>query len=742
MQVTRVGPPTATLQRRLEVGGRSGSLALLVEVWGLAEPRQHQAIERRLAEGMANIFERREGGVTARLRLALQAGDRWLRRVQDAAGPDEDLSGLGAGASLLWCAEGEATLAQAGPALAFARLATPDAAELPAAELPDAIRHPDASPWLRRGIERLTADPLWPPLGLGDAARLEIHWASWPFPPGAAALLAPSRAAEALRREAVAAILGEAPELAARRFDELLPAGLPALLIHHPRPPDAMPPPLPEDDLDLTTRYDAVAWGTAAQDLSGLADADRVADGADRAAAADSGDAAIGEQLPLPGVSSALPSTPPAAPATAPPPRPEAWSARAELSALAGLLLPALRRLGVRTARATARVLVATVPRRERVGADSYAVETARLTAAAVLVLPLLALLLTWMMVLRGAAPGSGGLGSADDAAAGTGAQPTALAPDPAAADPPELGIRRLVGLQPAADLVGEPGDGRRLVVSGDAAWVLNTALDRVDRVALAPAEGGTGLADATPREALAKRRTVGEDVVGALDDLFWLPPPLEGPDAGERGRVLALDAAGRLWAMDETGVSALPRPAQPEWTTVSLGAGFDGRLYALDRSVGQIFRYTATGGAWPAFSVAGEPWLAAATDLAAARDLTIDGSVYVLMAGGGLLAFEAGQARPVGVSGVPGGLVEPVALQALPSAGLLLLADRGGRRIVALGKDGAFRAQLLKAPQPAADDDGGLADLHDLWWDERGALLYVLAGKTLWIGPFAGLGG
>lgn len=734
MQVTRVGPPAAMLLRRLEVGGRSGSLAILVEVWGLAEPRQLQAIERRLAEGMANIFERREGGVTARLRLALQAGDRWLRRVQAAAGPDEDLSGLGAGASLLWCAAGEAILAQAGPALAFARPVASDAAELSAAELPDAVRHPVASPWLRRGIERLSVDPLWPPLGLGDPADFETHWASWPFPPGAAALLAPSRAAEALRREAVAAILGEAPELAARRFDELLPAGLPALLIHHPRPPDAMPAPLPEDDLDLTTRYDAVAWGTAAEDLSGLAGAAMAARDAADVARAESG----GDRL---APSFAAPCPTPEAPASVPSGPPEAGSARAELSALASRLLPALRRIGVRTARAGARVLVATVPRRERVGADSYAVETARLTAAAVLVLPLLALLLTWMMVLRGAATGAGGLGSADDAAADLGAATTDRLPDPAAADPPELGIRRLVGLQPAADLVGEPGDGRRLVISGDAAWVLNTALDRVDRIALAPAEGGSGLADASPREALAKRRAVGPDVVGALDDLFWLPPPLDGPDAGALGRVVALDAAGRLWAMDEAGVSALPRPAQPEWTTVSLGAGFDGRLYALDRSVGQIFRYTATGGAWPAFTVAGEPWLSATADLSAARDLSIDGSVYVLLAGGGLLAFEAGQARELGVSGVPGGLVEPLSLQAVPGAGLLLLADRGGRRIVALGKDGAFRAQLLKLPQPAADDDGGLADLHDLWWDERSALLYVLAGKTLWIGPFTGLG-
>ncbi len=748
MQVLRIGPPTASLQRRLEVAGRGGSLLVLVEIWGMADERGRQAVERRLAEGMLNFFERREGGVTARLRASMQAGDRWLRRVREAAGPEENLSSLGAGASLLWAGEGEAILAQAGPALAFSLDLPPERqTEVSPAEIPRALRHPAASPWLRRGIDRLHPDALWPPLGMGDPDRLELHWSHWSFPPGATALLAPSRAAELLRREVVGRILGEVPELARRHFDEVLPDGLPAILVHHPRPPEARPPVEPEEDLDLTTRYDALSWDTAAHPLP--VDAE-------------------GEQLPLPGVAadgrptvSGGDDRPRSSVATSyetagvtggfdagevdvvethdidyADDNPRAFPVDPDrVSATAGQALFGLRQLGMRLARGTARVLVSTLPQREREGADSYAVESARLAAAAALLLPLAVLMLMVLMSRRGPLPEDAAVGAASNPAGEAALEAPAGESGPA--DPAELRIQR-PSLVPAAQLSGAEGASRRLVVAGGAAWVMDVDADRVDRIELQASEGG-GLADPAPVEALSQRWNVGETVVGALEDLFLLPAPDDGPDAGQGPAVVALDAAGNLWRVDGAAPGGLARADTPPWTTVGHAAGYEGRLYALDRSTGQIYRYAAAGGAWPAFELAGESWLGAPADLATAIDMAIDGSVYVLGRDGRIQKFAGGQPVSFQVSGLPQPLVEPVALHALPPEGDLLLADRGGRRILVLGPDGAFRAQLLRPAQALAGDDGGLDGLQAVWWDPGSQMLYVLAGSTLWMGPYAG---
>lgn len=809
MHLLRVGPTSASLHRRVEVAGETGTLALLVELWGVADPRHRMAIERRLAEGMARFFEGRDGSATARLKLAIAAGDRWLRRVMEASGPeDESLIGLGAGASLLWLAGDEAILAQAGPSLAFSMDLDADLRFVSPAAPPDALRHPAASPWLRRGLDRLTPDALWPPLAMGAPERLEVHWAHWPFPPGSAALLAPSVAAEVLRRDLVGPLLSEPPEQAARRFDEVLPPGQPALFIVHPRPAELAPPAEPEEDLDLTARFDAVAWETAAHASAPPAEAQRASTAADLPrgqvrpeAAGGASDPfqgrrtfvepapvesdewepglvpAEGEQLPLPNPAasaSALgsapgwtmasgatdrdaastPGRPPAGrpltdsasdPPFDPPFNPsldpsDAWlddsddrrsfSPTAELWLLAAAFGLALRRGFVSLARGSARVVLSTLPRRSREGADSYAVEKRRLAAAGVLGLPLLLLILIGMMLSRSRLPGEAGPSPGDPR---LGAAADSM--DDTLADAPELGIQRLVGIEPLTDLTGEPADGRHLVVGGGVALVLNTALDRVDRVGLA------ATAAPAPAELLVKSRSVGSEVVGAIDDLFWLPPPIEGPDAGAAGRAVALEASGRLWSIEAARVSLLPLPDRPAWTAVSIGAGYEGRLYALDRSTSQIFRYTATGGAWPSFSVDGEPWLSSSQSLSEAIDMAIDGSVYLLMQGGTIRKFAGGQAVDFALSGVPGGLGDAVAIEAGTPAGTILVADRGGRRILALSSEGLFQAQLLRPPQPFATppDEGAFENLHDLAWDRAGGMLYVIAGKTLYAAPFTG---
>lgn len=758
----RAGPASATLLRRIG-GARPGTLALLVEVWGVDEPRHRAAIEQRLAGGMAGMFERRDGSVTARLKLALIAGDRWLRRViEQEAGAAPRPGLLGAGASLLFVSEEEAFLAQAGPAVAYGLdLDAVDGGDAGDPGGPELARYPSVSPWLRRGVENLSDDALWPPLGMSRSGSLEVHFSHWPFPPGAAAILAPSTAAERLNREVVRELLRSDPAGLQRRLDDLLPSELPLVCLAQPRPPsletavavpggidtaarengddghrasdlgkdegrgderrdhdnvadegfdedrldddggpsnDSRPPerwvrwigpPGPEasaaPDLDLTARFDGIAFDTGLLDLG--------------EAAAGAVPYDVAGQAPLP--------------ASVPDPSATDAARSPAVSAPSAAFAPSRRETAPsdKLARLAARVLLGLLPRRDgEAGEDGYALERARLGAALAMALPTAALLLTMLMRLNG-------LSDADEAAT-----PEALV----TADAATAGILRLADLRPVADLDGEADDPRQLLVNGSTAYVLNGALQRVDWVNVDTQE---------VHPALQREQAVGQaPPVGQIEDLALVPPPTSGPDTVKPTEVIALDAADRLWWLRPELVEPLERPAEPAWTRVDQLAGFDGRLYALDRALGQIYRYSAIGGSFPRYSLAGEAWLKAPEHLENAAQMRIDGAVYVRYVDGSLRKFVGGAPAPFAVTGLPAGEAPPPLTAIAMGAGeAVLAADRAGGRILALGPEGAWRATLLRPAQPLeGNPDGRFGALTDLAWDRATGRLYVLDGRTL----------
>ena len=769
----RSGPATATLLRRIG-GARPGTLALLVEVWGVDEPRQRSAIEQRLAAGMASMFERRDGSLTARLKLALIAGDRWLRRVIQQESAAERSGLLGAGASLLFIGGEEAFLAQAGPAVAY-RLdlagGESGAATLPAPDGPELARHPAVSPWLRRGVDTLSDDALWPPLGMGRSEVLEVHFGHWAFPPGAAAILAPSTAAELLSRDVVRELLLSDPDLLQRRLDELLPPRLPLVCLAQPRPPrlaDQAPPPsaaqevpapaapppragaveaegyrdddpdlsddpadagtpapperwvrwigppeplaAPAAELEQTARFDAIAFDT------GLLDSGLLATGLSDGEPTDSGfhslpDAAgfaptdAAGQAPLP-----RPAYQPGA-QTAPPP----------VTLPAALTPPNAPPPTHRLVRLVARVLLGLLPRRgAEQGEDGYAVERARLGAALALALPTAALLLTLLMRLHN-------LSDPAEPAAPDGAASVATTDAGS-------GVLRLTDLNPVATLDGAADDPRQLLVNGNTAYVLNRTLQRVDWVNLETNE---------VRLALQRGQAIGQaPPVGDIQSLALVPPPVSGPDAVKSAEVIALDAADRLWWLRPELVEPLERPAAPTWTAVDQLAGFEGRLYALDRSVGQIYRYEAIGGDFPVFRLAGEPWLKAPEALDSVAEMYIDGAIYLRFVDGSLRKFVGGAAAPFAISGLPAGEAAPVLSAMGTGTGeAILAADRAGGRILALGPEGAFRATFLRPAQPlVGNPDGRFSGVSGLAWDRATGRLFILEGRSLLVASLSTL--
>lgn len=704
------GPPRTGLARSVRVAGGPALLAVLVEVWG-AGPRRDD-LAGRLAAGIASAFERQTGGTTARLKAALAGADDWLRRVRAAPGPAwGPADGFGAGVSVLVATPGEVILAQAGPALAFAMVSPPD----DPGGAPRPARFPAASPWLRRDVAGLADHPLWPPLGVprpvpgraGAAAPgrpLEIHWSSWRPVPGYGALLAPTTAAPALTREVVARLLGGAaapgPDAAAPGLATAIGADVPGVLVRPRRPPPVAVPPI----------------GGGARTAAGPVDGEGghgAATSADHAGApgTHAGAAAIAGQAAATRPAHAGRARAPGAPGAA---GPGAWVSAARpvaRAAAAGAL--GLARLGLfHAARLGARVVVALFPNRSVDGPDAGPADGTRLAMAAAVGLPVAVVALALMMRAR--------LGPAIPAAApAPAAVPEAVLP---AAGDALAGIIRLGGVQPVANLPGAPGDDRRLVAAAGVPYVLDAGLDQVDRVVGGVAE-----------PVLRKGQPVGSAVVGALVDLFWLPPAGNGPE----GRVVAMDAAGALWSVGGASAAAVPRAALPGWIGVDQAAGFDGRLYALDRSTGQVYRYApdAAGG----FSADGQPWLDPAQNLAGALDVALDGALYVLDRDGRIAKYAGGSAVRFAIEGLDPPLSDARAVYASATAGRLLVADRGHGRIVALSPEGRFVAQLLRPAQPLADppDTGRFADLHDVWWDEPNQMLYVAAGVTLYAAPY-----
>lgn len=283
--------------------------------------------------------------------------------------------------------------------------------------------------------------------------------------------------------------------------------------------------------------------------------------------------------------------------------------------------------------------------------------------------------------------------------------------------------VRRLAGIEIVAPLAGGQADARVLVVAPDARYVLNRAIGAVERIAPDTV---------APRLALVMGQTIGGETVGALEDLAWIPHE----DGG--GRVLALDAAGRLWQVDGQPRPIGLSPPSAQASPARL-AGDAGRLYLLDHA-GAITRYRLPD-ADTATATEGGPW-AQGLDLAGAVDLGVDGAVLVLFGDGRLLRLVDGQDAGLALDGLDPPLHEPTGLYAAESLGRVLVADAGNGRIVDLSAGGSARARLMAVPvagaQPGTElAEGRIPDLQSVWWQRDEGLLWIVAGPALLRAPF-----
>ncbi len=263
----------------------------------------------------------------------------------------------------------------------------------------------------------------------------------------------------------------------------------------------------------------------------------------------------------------------------------------------------------------------------------------------------------------------------------------------------------------------------RRLAVDGRDIYILDTGADKIYLYHLN--EIGDAIVNPENPLVLTGKGQVVEDVVmGELMDMAFYSSPQPETEKG----LLILDSSANLYRI------------APPWGTIrhlSLAPGFsysdrmktlDKRLYILDRSRGQIWRYIPEQGGYPSPPT---PYFPRAINMEGVRDFALDGYVYLLMADGKILKFLGGNQVPFEVEPLDKPLINPSAIFTFPEEELerpkypLYIADPEQKRILELDKSGKLLRQfVLEVEEPL--------EILDLIVDERRKTAFVLTGRSL----------
>ncbi len=203
---------------------------------------------------------------------------------------------------------------------------------------------------------------------------------------------------------------------------------------------------------------------------------------------------------------------------------------------------------------------------------------------------------------------------------------------------------------------------------------------------------------------------------------LSSLPPEklVDGAQLPGNQNPVFISSSGRLWqlGLDSRTFSALT-PTSTDSALSAAGLKFyGGRAYSVGTGSGQILRYTQSGGAFGA----AQPWLRAAVDFSRARDLAIDGNIYVLLPDQ-LLKFTQGNPQPFALPELENPLGDMQRIFTAQEYRNIYILDPGNSRIVILDKQGALDKQLILP---------NLKDLRDMWIDEPAGAAYLLDGNNL----------
>lgn len=185
-------------------------------------------------------------------------------------------------------------------------------------------------------------------------------------------------------------------------------------------------------------------------------------------------------------------------------------------------------------------------------------------------------------------------------------------------------------------------------------------------------------------------KKIVSINLVNKRTEIFAGPSGVQDADSitAYSGRVFVSDPEG-LYELDEGRVKV----ADSEWGNILLGA-YAGNLYVLDKDASKIYRYPATNTGFGSK----KEWLSVGVDvnLSGARNIVIDGMVWVITDGAQIYKFSLGNLLNFEFAGVFPGIENITDIFTNEENENLYILEKDKGRVVVTDKDGEYKAQYL----------------------------------------------
>lgn len=178
-------------------------------------------------------------------------------------------------------------------------------------------------------------------------------------------------------------------------------------------------------------------------------------------------------------------------------------------------------------------------------------------------------------------------------------------------------------------------------------------------------------------------------------------------------GHVYALNLAGSLQPLFATSTAVSSGNADLVGMTL-----YDNKLYSVDKGSSQIVRYVQNRNVFSDKSA----WLKQPANLSDARDLAIDGNIFVLKADG-VSKFTLGQPQNFSLPQLPQALSGATRIHTDKFQSSIYLVDPVNSRIVLVTKSGGLQRQLVSEK---------FSELKDIYVDESSHTIYALTGNAV----------